>query len=72
MSDAASAQRLPICSACQEPVPLETAKTDEDGHAIHENCYWGKIKRNGTPTAGSATQGPSFGSSIHPIAKLQG
>ncbi len=53
MSDTAFAQSLPMCSACREPVPLETAKTDEDGRAIHEECYWEKVKRNGTPTAGS-------------------
>jgi hypothetical protein len=25
-------------------VPLETAKTDEDGAAIHEQCYLLKVK----------------------------
>lgn len=29
----------PACSICEEPVELETAKTDECGRAIHENCY---------------------------------
>lgn len=29
----------PACSICNEPVDLETAKTDECGRAIHENCY---------------------------------
>lgn len=29
----------PACSICNEPVELETAKTDECGRAIHENCY---------------------------------
>jgi hypothetical protein len=27
------------CPICQLPVPLETAKTDEKGRAIHEQCY---------------------------------
>jgi hypothetical protein len=31
--------RLPKCSICNEPVELETAKTDEDGKAVHEDCY---------------------------------
>lgn len=30
---------LPICPACSKPVPLETAKTDDHGRAIHEKCY---------------------------------
>ena len=29
----------PICSICKEPVKLEESKTDERGHAVHENCY---------------------------------
>lgn len=29
----------PACSICEEPVELETAKTDECGRAIHESCY---------------------------------
>ena len=29
----------PICSICKEPVRLETAKTDENGQAVHEDCY---------------------------------
>jgi hypothetical protein len=29
----------PACSICNEPVELETAKTDECGRAIHEKCY---------------------------------
>jgi len=27
------------CPICDLPVPLETAKTDEWGRAIHEDCY---------------------------------
>jgi hypothetical protein len=30
---------LPICPACNRPVPLESAKTDDKGRAIHEECY---------------------------------
>jgi len=32
-------QELPRCPVCDKDVPLEAAKTDEDGHAIHEDCY---------------------------------
>ena len=28
-----------ICSLCNEPMELETAKTDEKGNAVHEECY---------------------------------
>lgn len=27
------------CSICHKPVALETAKTDERGQALHEECY---------------------------------
>jgi hypothetical protein len=29
----------PPCAVCEQPVNLEESKTDEYGHAIHENCY---------------------------------
>ena len=28
-----------ICSICRKSVKLETSKTDDRGHAIHEECY---------------------------------
>ena len=31
------------CSICNKPVALEIAKTDEGGHAVHEECYLLKI-----------------------------
>src|SRR5258708_32898503 len=35
-----SASKLfPICSICNEPVELETKKTNELGKAVHEECY---------------------------------
>jgi hypothetical protein len=33
----------PICSICQRPVSLDNAKTDEQGDAIHEDCYLIKL-----------------------------
>ncbi len=27
------------CSLCHMPVPLESSKTDENGKAVHEECY---------------------------------
>jgi len=29
---------------CREPITLEIAKTDDDGQAIHEECYVEKIR----------------------------
>lgn len=34
---------LPTCPVCNERVELETSKTDEDGQAIHEECYLRKL-----------------------------
>jgi hypothetical protein len=28
-----------LCVVCHEPVELENSKTDENGRAIHEDCY---------------------------------
>jgi hypothetical protein len=41
------------CSICELPVSLETAKTDEYGRAIHEECYASKMGLNaaGSPSA---------------------
>ena len=39
----AAKTRLPLCSLCNEPVELETSKTDENGNAIHEECYVVKV-----------------------------
>lgn len=29
----------PLCAICREPVNLTEGKTDEDGRAVHEECY---------------------------------
>ena len=29
---------FPICPLCNEPVELETTKTNEDEEAVHEEC----------------------------------
>ena len=38
-----AALRAPICSICNLPVSLNHAKTDEDGNAVHEDCYLIKL-----------------------------
>ena len=35
---------LARCYLCDKPVPLEASKTDENGKAVHEECYWLKIR----------------------------
>jgi hypothetical protein len=34
-----SQQSLLRCRICRKPVPVEIAKTDGEGQAIHEDCY---------------------------------
>jgi len=38
-----STSSAPLCAVCNQPVPLELAKTDEAGRAIHDECYLHKV-----------------------------
>jgi hypothetical protein len=42
-SDELFFSQTPICPICRKAVPLNNAKTDEDGNAIHEACYLVKL-----------------------------
>jgi len=47
---------VPACAICNKSVSLETAKIDEDGQTIHEECYVLRVKREQvaqSPKAGS-------------------
>lgn len=48
---ASSASGLVLCALCHKPVPLESSKTDENGKAVHEECYalWLRLKQATTP-----------------------
>ena len=35
---------VPNCALCGKPVPLENAKTDEGGLAVHEQCQSAKLR----------------------------
>ena len=35
-------RRSAVCCICEIPLPLETSRTDEEGRAVHEECYVGK------------------------------
>lgn len=43
--DAVTTTPAAICWICGNPVPLEHSKTDEHGHAVHEECYVTKMKQ---------------------------
>jgi hypothetical protein len=38
------APNWPICGLCNEPIKVEVSKTDEAGHAVHEECYILKVR----------------------------
>jgi hypothetical protein len=39
----------PTCPICHKPIEIESSKADEDGHAVHKDCYFLKVKtRNNT------------------------
>lgn len=42
--------KLPVCPICRESVALEISKADEDGNAIHEQCYVLRIGLKATTT----------------------
>jgi hypothetical protein len=38
------ASEITQCALCDKPVPLDTSKTDENGKAVHEECYLLKMR----------------------------
>jgi hypothetical protein len=45
VSSLTDAIALLSCAICGKPVPLETAKFDENGSTVHEKCYVLKLTR---------------------------
>ncbi len=43
---------LAHCAICGHPVELERCKTDEDGDAVHEDCYVAKLLQPAQAKAG--------------------
>jgi len=44
-------KRTPLCSECQMPVELGTARIDEQGKPIHPECYLVRLRLNrGNPS----------------------
>jgi hypothetical protein len=33
----------PVCPICKKPVDLQTCKTDHNGEAVHEDCYYFRV-----------------------------
>lgn len=44
------------CRICNLPVPVETAKTDSEGQAVHETCYLLSAARKTPPSRGRHTR----------------
>jgi hypothetical protein len=44
MNEIVPAAVFPMCAICQKPASLETAKTDERGQIVHEECHLQKMK----------------------------
>jgi hypothetical protein len=42
------------CAFCDSPVSIETAKTNECGQLVHEDCYVESLQMNGDPSANAA------------------
>jgi hypothetical protein len=42
------------CTFCDLPVLIETAKTNERGQVIHEDCYVQSLQMNRDPSANAA------------------
>jgi hypothetical protein len=47
------------CTFCDMPVLIETAKTNERGQLIHEDCYVRSLQVNRDPRANAAPLGGS-------------
>lgn len=50
---------VPACAICGKPVPLETAKGDEGGRSVHEQCYVLKLTRDRVAREGGHRSGAS-------------
>jgi hypothetical protein len=53
-----------LCRICNKPVPLEIAKADGDGKAIHEECYAQKLRLEKASNAGQ--DGKTDGAATRP------
>ena len=62
-----------ICVICHKPVRLETAKTDDDGQAVHEECYAWKVASDAKAKTNPSAEWSDAGRLPEgPIRKRQG
>jgi hypothetical protein len=60
---------LPTCSICNEPVELETTRSNENGKAIHEECYVLKVHlKQATTPPERLTVGSGCSLNFHKLA----
>ena len=62
------------CAYCKQPVELETAKSDEYGQAVHEECYVAKCgldKKRGNAESRGQDNGNRNGGSVTPRLTTQ-
>ena len=56
LSNLAFRRKYHTCSICNEAVELATAKTDESGQPVHEECYLQRVRLNTTGRMSTSTQ----------------
>jgi hypothetical protein len=61
MNQIYSAPVVPTCAICHQSAPLETAKTDERGQVVHEECYLFKIRLIEATKLNSPSRSPDRG-----------
>jgi hypothetical protein len=49
-------KQFPVCPLCNQTVELETTKTNEDGEAVHEECYVLAIKAHQPKPSGRSAR----------------
>ena len=47
------------CAFCDMPVPIESAKTNELGQLVHEDCYVESLQLNRDPSANAGSDSNS-------------
>ncbi len=55
---------ISACAICNKPVSLETAKADEDGRTVHEQCYVLKLKGEQGAPESKGRQSPKASDAI--------
>ena len=54
MNEIVPAAVVPTCAICKKRASLETAKTDERGQIVHEECHLQKMKMKAVEAAAAS------------------